>query len=527
MPAAFLLAVLAFEPASARAGGGFASGFETIVEQDLERDVRALADPALEGRDTPSQGLSAAAAIVVRRFEAAGLVPAYEDAGEKGFKRSFKQTLPEPLPESCGLELVGDAAARFELGRDFVPVTGYAGEAQGEIAFAGYGIRSKTERYDDFAGLELEGKIVLVLQGEPPHDRKFDGPELSRAASLWDKVDALAEAGAKGVLAIRRTTPARAPKTGAREKPGEAPEAAEPSLSFRYTWAQWNGVMTDPGAQERLPVLEVSLACATALLGTDVEALAEKIDRGTKPVKAQHGKRAVHMRGRTRNADLQVDNVVGLVRGSDPALAAEFVVVGAHYDHVGVDGRGRIGCGADDNASGVAGLLEIAQALAAAGPRRSAIFCAFAGEEDGLLGSAAFCDDLPVPKDKLVAMINLDMIGRGDAAEVAVIGIVQNPALEDVLTRARGLKPSGTRKVVLRQGEELFERSDHFSFHRIGVPVLFFFEGLPIEENRDYHTWRDTVDRVDVQKMLNTTRLVYNATWILTDDDDRPPPPRD
>ena len=172
-------------------------------------------------------------------------------------------------------------------------------------------------------------------------------------------------------------------------------------------------------------------------------------------------------------------------------------------------------------------MLEIAEGLALAGPRRSVLCCAFAGEEDGLLGSQALCADLPVPKERIVAMINLDMIGRGDEGELAVIGILQNPALEKVIGRAKKLKPSGVRVVVMRQGEELFERSDHFSFHQIGVPSLFFFEGLPIERNKDYHTWRDTVDKLDTRKMLNTTRLLYNVTWLLTDDEERPPPPRD
>ena len=516
------LAAAAAPPGLRVEGKGFASGFDTIVEADLARDLHALSDPALEGRDTPSLGLERAAAIVEERFAAAGLAAAYADAAEGGFRRPFKRRLPEPDADGCSLEIVGDAATKLELGREFVPVTGFPGEAEGEIVFAGYGIRSKTERYDDFAGLKLTGRIALLLEGEPRHDRKFDGPEISRAASLWDKIDAIAEAGAAGVLAVRR--PAAAP---AKPKPG-APAAAPagPGLSFRYTWAEWNGVTSDPPAKKRVPVLEVSLACATALLGTDVEALADRIDRASKPAKGPGGDRKVRMRSRTKEASVAIDNLVGLLRGGDPVLQAEFVVVGAHYDHVGIDGRGRIACGADDNASGVAGMLEIAEAMALAGPRRSVLFCAFAGEEDGLLGSQAFCGDLPVPKDKIVGMVNLDMIGRGDAGEVAVLGIVQNPALDKVLARARKLKASGLREVVTRQGEELFERSDHYSFHKIGVPVLFFFEGLPIEKNPDYHTWRDTLDKIDTDKMLNTTRFVYNATWILTDDDERPPPPR-
>ncbi len=527
---AFRLAVLA---ASALVGGaGFGPGFDTILEADLSADVRALANPELEGRDTPSLGLEKGARWIEERFQKAGLGYAPDasthwknilgtdlprsgaDAGGTSvvgtFRRPFKRRLPEPDAAGCLLAL---DAKEFGLVRDFVPVRGCEGEAAGELVFAGYGIQSKTEKYDDFAGLKLKGRVALIVEGEPrTTDRRFDGVEIGKAASLWEKVDALSAAGAAGVLAARR--------------PSDKTKAAVGEISFRTTWADFNGVASDPPPRHPLPVLEVSLACASEILGQDVDALADKIDKSVHPVHAAPGVRKVRMKSRTIESEVRVDNLVGLVRGGDGALAEEYVVLGAHYDHVGIDARGRVACGADDNASGVAAMLEIAEGLAAAGPRRSVLCCAFAGEEDGLLGSQAFCAALPVPKDRIVAMVNLDMIGRGDADGVAALGVTQNPALEKVITRAKKLKPCGVREVVVRQGEDLFERSDHFSFHKIGVPVLFFFEGLPIDRNKDYHTWRDTTDKLDFAKMLNTTRLVYNATWILTQDDERPPPPR-
>jgi Zn-dependent M28 family amino/carboxypeptidase len=231
------------------------------------------------------------------------------------------------------------------------------------------------------------------------------------------------------------------------------------------------------------------------------------------------------MSSETEQRSVPIDNIVGILKGRDETLAAEYVVIGAHYDHVGVDTRGRVGCGADDNASGVAAMLEIVSALAQAGPRRSILACAFAAEEDGLIGSKALCDKLPVPRDKLVAMINLDMVGRGEAGEVAVLGLIENPKLEDVLERAKKLAPTKIKNIVMRQGQDLFARSDHYSFHQIGVPVLFFFEGLPIDKNKDYHTWRDTIDLVDVDKIGRTARLVFNTAWLLADDDERPPKP--
>jgi Zn-dependent M28 family amino/carboxypeptidase len=251
------------------------------------------------------------------------------------------------------------------------------------------------------------------------------------------------------------------------------------------------------------------------------------MDQNARPNKLSWKGRQVLLRSKCEPAEVELDNVVAWLPGSDAKLAEEVLVIGAHYDHIGVDARGRIGFGADDNASGSAGLVEIAQALAQAHPRRSILACSFSGEEDGLLGSQALAARLPVEKSRIVAMVNMDMIGRGDKDEVAVLGIVQNPALEKVLERARKLAPSGVGKLVLRQGEELFQRSDHYSFHQLGLPVLFFFEGLPIERNPDYHTWRDTIDKLDLEKMRRTSVLVYETAWILANDDERPPRSRE
>src|SRR6185436_6770984 len=133
----------------------------------------------------------------------------------------------------------------------------------------------------------------------------------------------------------------------------------------------------------------------------------------------------------------------------------------------------------------------------------------FAAEEDGLLGSQALCENLPVPKEQIVAMINMDMVGRGKTDEVAVLGIVQNPDLEKLLQRALRMSRTGVKNIVMREGEDLFQRSDHYSFHKLGLPVLFFFEGLPISNNPDYHTWRDSADKLDYDKMARTARLVF------------------
>ena len=499
----------------------FLAGFGQIGADELELHVWNLSSAPLEGRDSPSRGLERSAVYVERELAEAGCQPL---EGES-FRHTFQRTLQEPAPDGCALRVEGGEPRVFELGVDFVPVAHCEGEALGELVFCGFGIAARKERYSDLSGRSIRGDVALILEGEPRHRKRFDGPEVTRYSTLWTKLENLAEAEVAGVLVVRR------PPAEDAEKPRGAPELEPAALGFRYTWATWN---TEPMTRVPSelprglpPVLEISAACASELLGEDVLELALGRDRTGKDKKPRATGRTVFFSGETRSASVSIDNVVGVLRGSDSELAGEYVVIGAHYDHVGVDDRGRIGFGADDNASGTAALIEVAQAMAAAGPRRSVLFCAFAAEEDGLLGSEAFCGRSPVPVDAMVAMINMDMVGRGDRDEVAVLGIRHNPGLDPLLERAVKLEKTGVKKVVTGKGHDLWERSDHYSFHQVGVPSLFFLEGLPISRNEDYHTWRDTLDQLDFDKMARTSRLVFNTAWLLANDDERPPAPRD
>ncbi len=488
---------------------GPAAGFATIVESELAADLALLADPRLEGRDSPSTGLSRAATIIEERLKAAGFVGAGQDGS---FRSPFTMKVRVPDPENCALRLEEQGAREYVLGTDFVPVAYAQGRASGEVVFLGFGIESPQDKYDDVRG-ELKGRVALLVEGEPRHKRLFEGPEVSTAADLFAKLSSLADQGVAAALVVRRIPP------GCTEPP---------PLSFRATWALWpQAPASAPPAEPEIPALEITAALAAELVGDDVLAIAAKVDSsGKEPKRLETGKVVTVASGSFKDHETPVDNVVGLLRGRDAALASEHVVIGAHYDHIGVDWLGRVGPGADDNASGTAALLEVAQALATAGPRRSILACAFAAEEDGLLGSAALCDSPPVPRGSMVAMINMDMVGRGNVAGVAVLGLDENPSFDSLLDRALKLQPTKVKSVTRHDGQELFERSDHFSFHKKGVPVLFFFEGLPIEDNKDYHTWRDTLDLVNTDKCARTARLVFNTAWLLANDDERPPPPK-
>ncbi len=490
---------------------------QSIRAADVHADLLALASSTLEGRDTPSLGQARAAGHIAGRLEAAGFV----GAGPEGsFLWPFTQRHPAPVPEDCSLART-DGSREFEYGRDFVPVWGGSGEARGATVFLGFGIDADADRFDELRGHDLAGRVAILIEGEPRHRRVLEGPEVSREADLYVKIARLETEGIAGVLVVRRP-----PEEGSDgRETGDAALAPLARLGFRHSWAAWSVEAPSRVRFVEFPVLEITPQVARELVGIDVLKAAEDIDRTGRPFKGQYGGIDVTLKARCEQRDVTAYNVVGRLAGSDPALADEFVVLGAHYDHVGIDPRGRIGHGADDNASGTSALLEVAEALSRDRPRRSILACAFAAEEDGLAGSRAFCKTPSVPSGSLIAMVNLDMVGRGERDEVAAIGLIKNPGLDKLLTRANKLTKTGIKRIVRRQGQELFNRSDHYSFHVIGVPTLFFFEGLPITQNRDYHTWRDTVDKVDVEKVAATARLTFNTVWLLANDDERPPRP--
>ena len=489
---------------------------EGIQETDLRRHLEVLASPEFEGRDSPSRGLEAAARYIEEHFENMGLEP----AGNEGFRHDYSRRLALPTAAKCEARAVlGGTELEWRMGTDYVPFPRCVGRATGPAVFAGFGIQSKRKpRWDSLKGLDLKGSIAVIFEGEPRHPKLFEGEAISAAADAYAKLDALAEAGASGVVMIRRMPEDEDPETG--------PEA--PELGYRYTWANWLHVKEPRRAQPsaRIPVVEVSPEVGSRLLGVDSEELAQRGDRSGRPLKHELPQASITLATDFDVVSTRVDNVVGRLPGTDPDLRDEYVVVGAHFDHIGVDARGRIGFGADDNASGTAAMLEIVEACAAAPPARSLLFCAFSAEEDGLVGSRALANSPPIDVDAMVAMINLDMIGRGDAGKVVVLGTKQNPDLGKVLKRAKRLGKTGIKKVVTDKAAHLWERSDHHSFHSVGVPVLFFFEAEHESENPDYHTFRDTIDKLSFQKIENTARLAYLVTWVLGTDPKRPSPPK-
>lgn len=511
-----------FLPAVLQAGAAqdFQAGFASISEKELLVHATELAAPQLEGRDSPSEGLHRAGEYIIGRLKAAGVEPGMPDGS---FRHGY--TLQRTAPNVSQCELVAEPEdgepLEFVLEQDFVPFPSCPGQGEGRLVFFGFGITESGERYDDLRGKNCEGEVVMILEGEPRHKKLFDGPIVSKAADAYTKIKALEERGARGVLVVRRP-PAEEP----RGLDGKV--VAPTELGYRYTWAKFERAehMAKTEVSTRIPVLEISEAAATRLLGQDVHELALQIDASGKPVRIARDDVRVRLSAGLSVQAVPIDNIVGLVRGSDPALAGEYLVLSAHYDHLGVDACGRIACGADDNGSGSAGLLELAEAMVVARAKRSVLVVWFSAEEDGLDGSAAFCERPPVPVTSMVALLNVDMIGRLEEDEVTVIGAHVNKGFVDVLKAAKKLQPTQLKKVFTDRGLDLWERSDHFNFHRKGVPALFFTEGAIDADNVDYHRFTDTVDKLSTTKMARIVRFMFNTAWLVANEPERPPAPQ-
>ncbi|MFT5284316.1 MAG: hypothetical protein ACI8TQ_000472 [Planctomycetota bacterium] len=500
-----------------------AVGFATITKQELLENVSFLASPELEGRDTPSAGLTRAALYAADILKQAG----FEDipGATKDLLWTYRQEgahsgrFAIPLPDKCSLSMnrLSDSSIDFEYGVDFVPIPGGGGTAKAEPIFLGFGIDSKKSKYNDLKGKAWKGKIAVILEGEPRHRKLFEGSTITREADLYRKIEELEKRGIKGVISIRRNP--EVPKKRVVE-PGPT------NLSFRHSWASFAGLQAPQVRRFDIPALEITAAAAEKLFGQDLLEVAETIDKRGKPIRIELPDVELEMASATSTGSVDAQNVVAVLPGSDPDFADEYVVIGAHYDHLGVDPLGRIGTGADDNGTGVATILEVAQACGAAQPKRSVMVMLFAGEEDGLRGSRALCANLPIPAEQLVAMVNMDMLGRGERDSVLLLGISQNPSFEKLLKRGLKLKPTGIKNIITNRGQKLYQRSDHFAFHELGVPAIFFFEGWPISDNKEYHTFDDSVELLDMTKVWNTAKLIYNVTWLLANDETRPPKPR-
>ncbi|MBB6598048.1 M28 family metallopeptidase [Luteimonas sp. MC1825] len=495
----------------------------------IEADVRALADDRMHGRETGTAGFDLAAEHVAERFAAIGLAPSGDDGS--WFQR---------VPLLRGT--IAADGARLEVHRngevialafqdEFLPMANFnqpLAEVDAPAVFVGQAVHAPELGHDDFAGLDLRGKVAMMLGGAPAG---FDDTRRAFHGSLQEKLRGIAERGAVGVVLVG-TADDEVRLPWARSAAGWD----KPALRLRDD--DGRGIDTWPGLKV---VARVSAAAADALLaGHDRSAAQLLADARAGTLRGFDLPGTLSLAVRTRVEPMQSRNVVGLLRGADPMLADEYVVHTAHLDHVGVGAEvegDTIHNGAIDNALGVAVMLEAARELQAGetAPRRSQLFVALTGEEQGLLGSQWFAQRPTVPRGSLVANINIDMpVLTAPSRDVVSIG-VQHSSLKAVVDAAAAEIGVAVSSDPFPE-EAVFVRSDQFSFVRAGIPAVYLDGGVePVDTARDPRvssTWfmrncyhrpcDDATLPIHYDDAARLARLSARIAWQIGAEDARP-----
>jgi hypothetical protein len=472
--------------------------------------IKFLASDELKGRGNGQEGLERAAEYIAKQFEAAGLRPG--GAGG-GWFQPFEMQAGLAIGEGNALDITSRGRTiRLSLGTSYYPLAATPNESAAvpsvdlddvPVVFAGYGLVASSIDYDDYAGLDVNGKAVLIFSHQPQEgrrDSRLSGGRPLRETTLEAKAAAARTRGARLLIVVSDPT--------------------HPADQANY---QLFG--HDPDAEDHgIPVLRVRRTEMLPLLQAwRLDTAAAAIDRDLRPrSRALAGVEVDYSEFLARNRRT-VRNVVGILPGEDAARGSEAIVVGAHYDHVGLGGRfsvspertGEIHNGADDNASGTSAIIEMARAAAADPSRfpRSVVFVAFAGEERGLLGSAHYAEHPAVPLSSTVAMLDLDMVGRANG-KLQTSGLEKAPSLEPDLRDAAhavgGLE-------IGREGPGA-GRSDDANFLQRRIPAVIFFTGF----HSDYHRPGDDWEKIDAPGTARVATLALEFVARIAARPDRP-----
>ena len=509
---------------------------EAITEEGLRADVYALAHDSMRGRLVGSPELDRTSDWIRDRFDSLGLEPAGDDGTyDQRFDLVwFARGAPNSLSVSGG-------RAR-QPGDGWTPAdVSASATAAGEVVFAGFGIVEPRLGYDDYRGAHVQGRVVLVLEREPGVDdpaSPFDGVVTAEASRTWRKALWAQERGASGILFVRDVQNRPDVEDWAANHERSWPE--EPRRVERFTLGVWMERIEIPAAHVSVEIAEELVARS----GRTLEELAWASEE------AAQGLGVVALPGASVTLTASVErrvtpgrNILARVAGSDPALADELVIVGAHHDHNGADGD-TVFNGADDNASGTAGVLAVAEAYARAAesgrrPRRSVLFAIWDAEERGLLGAWYYTERPVHPLEATAAVLNMDMIGRhqevpvdgggrfrglevqsaeSNADATNLLGYSRTPELAAAVRAANEAFGLTLRLRYDNNESNLLRRSDQWPFLQNDVPAVWFHTGL----HPDYHTPYDDPARIEYAKMTRIVRLVHQASWNVANAEWRP-----
>jgi aminopeptidase YwaD len=525
----------------------------------LRAHVTYLASDELEGRRTGSPGAGLAAEYIAREFSRYGLKRSVgiDRPGMSILEADSPRRHMQEFPFVAGVERgkdnamfitprVATGASRASEGTgitslDLIPdeewmPLGFSSNgraATSSIVFVGYGITAADLKYDDYAGVDVKGRIALALSGTPDGDNPHG--EFARYADARWKAIAAREHGAAALVVIAREENFKDDRLSRLSYDNSAGDVG---LHVVAVSRQVAGRILESGGLSPLAELEKATRAARSAAPAVTEGGKSAVE-GRKLVAAplQNVMLSISVDIARRNA--RAANVVGILEGSDPKLKNEAIVIGAHYDHLGRGGEGSLASrvgeihhGADDNASGVAGVLELARIFSGerAGLKRTLIFIAFGGEEEGLLGSNYYVNHPVVPLAQTVAMINMDMIGRMRDDKLVVGGVGTAQAWRALVEKindpvgatglaghndARGLS---LRRFALSLNEDGYGPSDHASFYAKRVPVLFFWTGA----HEDYHKPSDTADKINYEDEARIISFVADIVRSIEEGEQRP-----
>lgn len=467
---------------------------QTIRGKDIIGHARVLSDPVYHGREAGTKGVRHAASYISAQFRQARLSP----GGNAGsYFQSFKIRAGYSIAAELGVAIGDTLIGELKRNEDYavVHVPGGKAEVSTECLLVGYGITAPALGFDEYAGIDVRGKAVIVFSGTP-WPLNAAQPLPAKAGTLAYKVRNAAEHGAVCVLVV-------ADPAGWRKALGAAERLRVPDASLL------------PGGV--IPVVQITRDLAariTSLSRDELRQLARDVERDRAPQSMPLRGRRLHLVASITGKAQVGRNIVGILAGRDPALKREAVVIGAHYDHLG-EGSKVIFFGANDNAAGVGTLLSITRAFAALPerPKRSIVFLAFDAEEIGRLGSKHYVSRPCIPIAQTTLMINFDVIGRNEPDHISAVGTRSSPQLHQVhqeMNQHVGLRVS--HPASFRLG-----RSDHSPFYYAGVPIMYLFGGL----DPDYNTPRDTWDKLIPGKVEKVGRLAFLTALAVANRDDR------
>ena len=453
----------------------------------IQQHVSYLASDALDGRRTGTAGANDAARYIAGEFARLGLKPG--DSAPAARRREVMARYLQQFPFVAGVQLGAANELKFNgtqalrVGDDWMPL-GFTSNARvtGSVAFVRFGITAAENNYDDYAGGNAKDAIAIALQGTPDGDNPHG--RFGRYEDVRWKAIAARNAGAKALLVVARDDDFKNDRLA------------------KLTYDQ-------EGGEAGFPVAVISRKSIDSVFGTSTVSQWEKPEATQQTLNGQ-----LNLSLDVVRKEVAAYNVVGVLEGSDRLLKNETIVIGAHYDHLGRGGAGslaprsgEIHHGADDNASGTAGVLDLARVFTEQRPRpkRTIVFIAFGGEEEGLLGSNYYVNHPVTPLNSIVAMINMDMIGRMKDSKLVIGGVGTAKEWRDIIAQGTA---DPARKFELTINEDGFGPSDHSSFYGKQIPVLFFWTGT----HNDYHKPSDTFDKINY---ADETRILNLVSYIV------------